>query len=158
MAEPGDAVRVDDVENSSDEEEEDEDEEESSTTSEDEASAAASSSSSGSSSSGSSSSGSSSSSSKVESEDEQSDYNVWDSPDDGAQTEEAIVRHFLLVYSANSSNGALDFCLTDVFSWIFLCVFAYMKIAKTHIGKRLSVCVCVFALFVTHFQFENQKI
>uniref|UniRef100_A0A1I7VE04 TPR_REGION domain-containing protein n=1 Tax=Loa loa TaxID=7209 RepID=A0A1I7VE04_LOALO len=74
MAEPGDAVRVDDVENSSDDEEEDEEE---SSTGSDENSTEE-------------------SSSEVESEEESSDgdgdddSNVWDSVDDGAQTEEAV--------------------------------------------------------------------
>uniref|UniRef100_A0A915PZY8 Bm6422 n=1 Tax=Setaria digitata TaxID=48799 RepID=A0A915PZY8_9BILA len=75
MAEPGDSVRVDDVENSSDDEEEDE--EESSTESDE-------------------SSGSEESSVEDETEekssddDEDDDTNVWDSVDDGEQTEEAV--------------------------------------------------------------------
>lgn len=75
MAEPGDAVRIDDVENSSDDEEEDEEE----------------------SSAESSESSAEESSSEDESEEKSSDddgvddINVWDSVDDGAQTEEAVV-------------------------------------------------------------------
>lgn len=75
MAEPSDAVRIDDVENSSDDEEEDEEE---SNTESDESSAEESNS-------------ENESEEKSSDDDGVDDINVWDSVDDGAQTEEAVV-------------------------------------------------------------------
>ncbi|VIO96745.1 Uncharacterized protein BM_BM6422 [Brugia malayi] len=74
MAEPGDSVRIDDVENSSDDEEEDEEE---TSTEIDESSAEES---------------SSEDDDEAKSSDDDGDdnTNVWDSMDDGAQTEEAV--------------------------------------------------------------------
>lgn len=87
MAEQGDAVRVDDVETSSDEEEEDE--EESSMESDESLTAEE-------------------SSTDEEGTDEElsDDTNVWDSVDDGVQTEEAIVwfSFFILMMFMNHST------------------------------------------------------